>query len=170
MANQVSVNLYTITHPLYGETVENRPLTPDSRGGANDVRHVTFQFQGPFSYQPGQSIGVLPPGNDPTSGKPHKLRLYSVSSTRLGDGGDGKTASICVVRHFWRLDAKSGERIPGVASNYLCDLKKSDQVQITGPVGRHFLLPENHRLCDFIFVATGTGIAPYRGMLKEMFE
>ena len=43
-------------------------------------------------------------------------------------------------------------------------------VTLTGPVGRHFLLPDDFKNRDFIFVATGTGIAPYRGMLKEMFE
>ena len=110
------------------------------------------------------------PGNDPLTGKPHKLRLYSVASVGAGDFGDHQTVSLCVVRHFWN-NPKTGEKnIPGIASNYLCDLKVGNSVTLTGPVGRHFLLPDDFKNRDFIFMATGTGIAPYRGMLKEMFD
>lgn len=153
-----------------GETLENRRLTPEAHGLENEVRHVVIRYQEKLPYLPGQSVGVLPPGVDQTTGKPHKLRLYSVASTRFGDLGDRQTVSLCVVRHFWN-NPKTGEKnIPGVASNYLCDLKKGESVQLTGPVGRHFLLPEDVQKRDLIFVATGTGIAPFRGMLKEMFD
>ncbi|MBI4372226.1 MAG: hypothetical protein HY585_00690 [Candidatus Omnitrophica bacterium] len=83
---------------------------------------------------------------------------------------DHQTVSLCVVRHYWD-NPKTGEKqIPGLASHYLCDLKVGDEVTLTGPVGRHFLLPEDFKKRDLIFTATGTGIAPYRGMLQEMFE
>lgn len=170
VSEPIPVNLFTVQKPLIGETVENKRLTPESRGPENDVRHVTIRYQEKLPYRPGQSVGVLIPGIDPLTGKPHKLRLYSVASTRLGDFADGQTVSLCVVRHFWD-NPKTGEKhIPGLASNYLCDLKVGDPVTLTGPVGRHFLLPEDFRERDLILVATGTGIAPYRGMLKEIFE
>ena len=74
------------------------------------------------------------------------------------------------MRHFWD-DLRTGKRnIPGVASKYVCDFNVGDEVQITGPAGKHFVLPVDFLERDFIFLATGTGIAPYRGMLKEMFE
>jgi len=75
-----------------------------------------------------------------------------------------------VVRHFWNDLLHGHERVPGIASSYLCDLKQGDEVLMMGPTGRHFLLPDDFKERDFIFAATGTGIAPYRGMLKEMFD
>ncbi|OGW84940.1 MAG: hypothetical protein A3C35_05505 [Omnitrophica bacterium RIFCSPHIGHO2_02_FULL_46_11] len=170
MSANIPVNLYTVQKPLVGVTVENKSLTTLSHGPKNDVRHVVIRHKEKLPYLPGQSVGVIMPGIDPLTGKPHKLRLYSVASVRNGDFGDGQTVSLCVVRHFWD-NPKTGEKgIPGLSSNYLCDLKKGDLVTLTGPVGRHFLLPDDFKNRDFIFVATGTGIAPYRGMLKEMFE
>ena len=165
MSEQIQVNLYTIQKPLVGETVENKRLTPSTRTLRDDVRHVVIRYREKLPYRPGQSVGILIPGIDPLTGKPHKLRLYSVASVSAGDYGDRQTVSLCVVRHFWD-NPKTGEKnVPGLASNYLCDLKKGDRVTMTGPVGKHFLLPEDVQSRDLIFVATGTGIAPYRGML-----
>ena len=166
----IPVNLFTVQKPLIGKTIENKRLTPITRDPRNDVRHIIIRHEANLPYRPGQSVGILMPGNDPLTGKPHKLRLYSVASVGVGDLGDYKTVSLCVVRHFWN-NPKTGEKnIPGLTSNYLCDLKAGDSVTLTGPVGRHFLLPEDFKTRDFIFMATGTGIAPYRGMLKEMFD
>ncbi len=170
MSEQVQVNLYSLQKPLRAKTVENKQLTSSTNGLRSDVRHVTFRYEGPLPYLPGQSVGTLIPGIDPATGKPHKLRLYSVASASEGDFGDHQTVSLCVVRHFWN-NSQTGERnVPGIASNYLCDLKVGDEVHLTGPVGKHFLLPADWQNRDLIFVATGTGIAPYRGMLKEMFR
>lgn len=170
MTQNIPVNLFTVQKPFVGETVENRRLTPATRDLRNDVRHITIRYREKFPYIPGQSVGVLVPGTDPLTGKPHKLRLFSVASVGAGDFGDHQTVSLCVVRHFWD-NPKTGEKnVPGLASNYLCDLKVGDPVTMTGPVGLHFLLPDDYQKRDFIFAATGTGIAPYRGMLKIMFD
>jgi len=48
---------------------------------------------GEVPYREGQSIGVIPEGVD-KNGKPHKLRLYSIASSAIGDFGDSKTVSI----------------------------------------------------------------------------
>ena len=170
MSESIPVNLYTIAKPLRGQTVENRRLTSEARGLKNDVRHIVIRYEEPLPYLPGQSVGVVVPGADPATGKPHKLRLYSVASVRAGDFGDGRSVSLCVVRHFWNNEKTGEKEIPGLASNYLCDLKVKDPVTLTGPVGRHFLIPPDFMTRDLIFVATGTGIAPYRGMLKELFD
>lgn len=45
---------------------------------------------GEVPYREGQSIGVIPDGID-KNGKPHKLRLYSIASSALGDFGNSKT-------------------------------------------------------------------------------
>ena len=133
------------------------------------VYHTVIRYEDSFRFLPGQSVGVLP-GTDPKTGKPYQLRLFSVASVRKGDLGDGRSVSLCVVRHFWD-NPKTGEKhIRGIASNYICDLKKGDKIKLTGPVGRFFLIPDDFKKRDLVFIATGTGIAPYRGMLKEIFE
>lgn len=49
-------------------------------------------WSGEVPYREGQSIGVIADGVD-ANGKPHKLRLYSIASSALGDFGDSKTVS-----------------------------------------------------------------------------
>lgn len=166
---EIPSNLFKSTNPLSGIVLENRRLTPPNRPPPNDVRHVVLSAPG-LSYLPGQSIGVVPEGFSLQTGKPHTLRLYSVSSESRGDRGDGKTVSTVVVRHFWDNQKTAETDIPGVCSKYLCDCESGDKVKITGPVGKRFLLPTDFHQRDLIFIATGTGIAPYRGMLKELFD
>ena len=50
-------------------------------------------WAGEVPYREGQSIGIIPDGID-KNGKPHKLRLYSIASSALGDLGDSKTVSL----------------------------------------------------------------------------
>ncbi|KAG5178396.1 hypothetical protein JKP88DRAFT_225364, partial [Tribonema minus] len=58
----------------------------------------------------------------------------------------------------------------GVCSNFLCDAKPGDEVKLTGPAGKNMLLPESENFdADLIMVATGTGIAPYRSMIRRLF-
>ena len=94
---RIPLNLFKPSNPLVGTVLENRRLTPPSRPPPNDVRHLVLSEPG-LTYLPGQSIGVIPEGCDPRTGKPHKLRLYSVSSESKGDYGDGKTVSTVVLR------------------------------------------------------------------------
>ncbi|MDP3921047.1 MAG: ferredoxin--NADP(+) reductase [Candidatus Omnitrophota bacterium] len=168
MPQEIALNLFTLQAPLSAETLSNIRLTAESRGAEFDVRHMTFRYSEKFPYAPGQSVGVLAEGTDPATGKPHKLRLYSVASDSPGDDGDQQTLSLCVVRHF-RRDTPGQVQTPGVASNYLCDLEPGHKVNLTGPVGRNFVLPPDAVGRDLVLVATGTGIAPYRGMLKQLF-
>jgi ferredoxin--NADP+ reductase len=57
-----------------------------------------------------------------------------------------------------------------VCSNYLCNLRPGEQVMVTGPSGKRFLLPVGADDHDYLFLATGTGIAPFRGMLLELLD
>jgi ferredoxin-NADP reductase len=50
----------------------------------------------------------------------------------------------------------------GFTSNYLCDMKEGDEIACSGPFGDFILRPP---MRDTIFIATGTGIAPFRSML-----
>lgn len=51
---------------------------------------------GEVPYREGQSIGVIPDGVD-KNGKPHKLRLYSIASSAIGDFGDSKTVCLGII-------------------------------------------------------------------------
>ena len=41
---------------------------------------------------------------------------------------------------------------------------------MTGPAGKRFLLPADPSHHDYLFIATGTGIAPYYGMVRELLQ
>ncbi|MBV8432033.1 MAG: hypothetical protein JO244_12770 [Solirubrobacterales bacterium] len=162
---EIPLNLYRVASPGVARVLSNRRLTPP---GCEDVRHLVLDLAGlGFRYLEGQSLGVLPPGVD-ERGRPHKLRLYSIASTRSGDDGSGHTASLCVKRVVY-TDPVTGAERRGVASNYLCDLRPGDEVRITGPAGKTFLLPDDPD-APLILVATGTGIAPFRGFLRRIYR
>jgi benzoyl-CoA 2,3-epoxidase subunit A len=147
------VNLYTADNPAIAKVMGNYRITaPDAD---NDVRHVVLDFGGAaFPVLEGQSIGVIPPGTD-DKGRPHRMRLYSVSSARDGERPNHNNVALTVKR-----DEK------GVASNYICDLQKGDEVRITGPYGSTFLMP-NDPEANIIMICTGTGSAPFRAFTER---
>ena len=163
----VPINLYKPKTPFIGTVTENYSLL--QKGAIGRVQHITFDLSGGdphLEYVEGQSIGIIPEGED-AKGKPHKLRLYSIASTRHGDDMAGKTVSLCVRQLEYQNEA--GEEIKGVCSTYLCDINPGDKVKITGPVGKEMLLPDDEE-ANVIMFATGTGIAPMRTYLRRMFE
>ena len=163
----VPVNLYKPRAPFMGTVTENYSLLKE--GAIGRVQHITFDLSGGdphLEYVEGQSIGIIPEGED-AKGKPHKLRLYSIASTRHGDNLGDHTVSLCVRQLEYKNDA--GEEIKGVCSTYLCDIEPGTKVKITGPVGKEMLLPDDED-ANVIMLATGTGIAPMRTYLRRMFE
>ncbi|NGP76965.1 hypothetical protein G3570_09995 [Balneolaceae bacterium YR4-1] len=165
---EVELNIYSPKDPVEVPIVENRICSKEA--SPNFVRHVTFDVSGTElegRVKVGQSVGILPPGEN-ENGRPYKLRLYSVSSPSNGERGNSNLISTTVKRTIEELE--NNELYLGVCSNYLADLKPGDTVQMTGPSGRRFLLPENATDFNYIFFATGTGIAPYRGMIMELME
>lgn len=159
-------NTYKPNSPYKAKVLGNTLLTdPDS---PNDVRHIIFDIaDSDLKYLEGQSIGILPPGTD-ANGKPHKLRLYSIASPAVGEDGQGKTVALCVKRAN-TTDPETGVVYKGVCSNFLNDLKPGDTADITGPVGKSFLMP-NIADANLIMIATGTGIAPFRGFLHNRYH
>ncbi|HYA66358.1 MAG TPA: FAD-binding oxidoreductase, partial [Burkholderiaceae bacterium] len=95
-------------------------------------------------------------------GRPHHPRQYSVSSPRNGERPGYNNLSLTVKRV---LEDHQGNPVRGVASNYLCDLRVGDTVQVTGPFGASFLMP-NHPRSNIIMICTGTGSAPMRAMTE----
>lgn len=162
----VPVNIYRPNAPFIGKCISNEALVQE--GGIGIVQHLKFDLSGSdLRYIEGQSIGIIPPGTD-KNGKPEKLRLYSIASTRHGDDVDDKTVSLCV-RQLEYKHPESGETVYGVCSTHLCFLKPGDEVKITGPVGKEMLLPPDTD-AKVIMMATGTGIAPMRAYLWRMFK
>lgn len=163
----VKMHLHTPAEPATGVVVSNERCT--DRKAAHFVRHVAIDVSGTSlagNFVAGQSFGVLPPGVD-SNGKPHKLRLYSIASPTRGEDGKGNILATTVKRtvdEHW----ETGKLFLGVASNYLCDLQPGDKVSLTGPSGKRFVLPKDPAAHDYLFFATGTGIAPFRGMLMEL--
>ena len=116
---------------------------------APGVRHLAFvREEGEeFDYIPGQFISIHFTSSD---GKPLR-RSYSIATI------PGKSDYIEMSLSF----LKGGE-----ASTYLFALEPGDQVEASGPYGRLVLRDEQPG--RYIFVATGTGVTPYRSMLPEL--
>ncbi len=162
----VPVNIYRPNAPFMGKCISNHELV--GSGGIGTVRHLKFDISaGDLRYLEGQSIGIIPPGVD-KNGKPEKLRLYSIASTRHGDDVDDKSVSLCV-RQLEYKHPETGETVYGVCSTFLCNINPGDELKITGPVGKEMLLPEDTN-ANVIMLATGTGIAPFRAYLWRMFK
>jgi hypothetical protein len=88
------------------------------------------------------------------------MRLYSIACARDGEKPNTRTMALAVKRVVER-DAQGGE-VRGVASNWLCDLGPGDRVDLIGPFGSTFLMPDDSE-ADILMICTGTGVAPFRG-------
>ncbi len=160
-ASKPSINLYSREAPALATVAGNFRITQaDSQ---SDIRHIVLDFgQQSFPVLEGQSIGIVPPGKD-ARGRPHHVRLYSIASPRDGERPNHNNLSLTVKRETTVVD---GIAYPGVASNYLCDLAKGEQVQVTGPFGNTFLMP-NDPGANIVMICTGTGSAPFRAMTER---
>jgi ferredoxin-NADP reductase len=109
------------------------------------TKHLEFEVEGitRFGFVPGQWLSLKtdkPDGEEIT-------RAYSIASPP----GDDNRFALCLNRVQ-----------DGFMSNFLCDMKEGEEIRCQGPFGDFILRPP---LRDTIFIATGTGIAPFRSML-----
>jgi len=166
---EVDLNTYKPKNPVQASIRKSKIATCSA--SPNFVRHVEFDLSGTeFENRviPGQALGVLAEGVN-EKGRPHKVRLYSTCSPTGGEEGNGKIYATTVKRvidEHW----DTHELYLGVCSNYLCDLQEGNKLNMTGPSGKRFLLPENPGEYNYIFLATGTGIAPFRGMIIDLMR
>ena len=114
------------------------------------TKHLEFAVEevGDFNFVPGQFVSVKQRKPD---GKEH-TRAYSMASAPRGDN----TFDLCLNRIE-----------DGYLSNWLCDLEVGATIEFHGPHGLFTLREPQH---DAVFIATGTGIAPIRGMIQWLFE
>jgi benzoyl-CoA 2,3-epoxidase subunit A len=162
------VNIYgpKATHKTITATVTgNVRVTEMSKDGISsdyDTHHIVLDFGNmPFPVLEGQSIGVIAAGTD-SNGKAHYARQYSIASPRNGERPGYNNVSLTVKRV---LEDHDGKPVRGVASNYLCDSKVGDSVQVIGPFGSSFLMA-NHPKSNLVMICTGTGSAPMRAMTE----
>ena len=151
-AGKPTVNMYNLGKPAQMKVQGNYRLTDDPE---HDVRHIILDPGAlPFPVLEGQSVGIIPPGED-AEGKAHLPRLYSVSSPRDGERPGYHNISLTVKRED-----------KGLASNYLCDLEQGDTVNVTGPFGATFLMPGDSD-AHLLLICTGTGSAPMRAFTMQ---
>lgn len=115
-----------------------------------NVRSFRLKLQEPAAvdFQAGQFFIV----NVPKDGQVVK-RAYSVASPPYDKG--------CLELCIQHVEA-------GIASNFFWKLKGGETLSLTGPHGR-FLLKEPMEY-DPVFVATGTGVAPLRSMIRHLIH
>ncbi len=164
---------WSAAHPytnLYGPKAAEKTLTATVTGNVRvtevgtdyDTHHIVLDFgQVPFPCLEGQSIAIIPPGVD-DKGRTHHARQYSIASPRNGERPGYNNVSLTIKRV---LEDHQGKPVRGVASNYMCDLKVGDTVQVIGPFGTSFLMP-NHPRSHIVMICTGTGSAPMRAMTE----
>jgi benzoyl-CoA 2,3-epoxidase subunit A len=155
---------------LYGPKAAEKTITASVVGNVRvtevgkeyDTHHIVLDFGAmPFPVLEGQSIAVIPPGTD-SSGRAHHPRQYSIASPRNGERPGYNNLSLTIKRV---LEDHQGRPVRGVASNYMCDLQVGDKVQVIGPFGVSFLMP-NHPRSNIVMICTGTGSAPMRAMTE----
>ncbi len=155
---------------LYGPKADEKTITATVTGNLRvtevgkdyDTHHIVLDFGSmPFPVLEGQSIGIIPPGVD-AKGKPHHARQYSIASPRNGERPGHNNLSLTIKRV---LEDHDGQPVRGVGSNYMCDLQVGDKVQVIGPFGASFLMP-NHPKSNIVMICTGTGSAPMRAMTE----
>ncbi len=109
------------------------------------TKHLELKVNGVthFGFVPGQWLSVkatTPEGKEIT-------RAYSIASPPSENGH----VAFCLNRVH-----------DGFMSNHLCSLEAGAEVTFQGPFGNFILHPPAR---DTVFIATGTGIAPFRSML-----
>jgi len=120
----------------------------DIRQLASNVKHFRLAFEQPFHFTAGQFV---------IANVPHQSQLvkraYSIASPPHETGH----VELCIqiMEH-------------GIASTYFDHLQLGDEVSLTGPHGT-FLMQQPVDY-DPVFLATGTGIAPLRSMIRQLFH
>lgn len=177
------INIFKKSNPLKAKVISNVRLTPEpgtgkrpKKEGESLIHRITLAIDhSQYPYLIGQSGGIIPPGEDPEkkakglADAAYTVRLYSIASPSYSFGMKEDTIEFIIKRDNV-YDADGNVQFKGVCSNYVCDLKEGDEVVMTGPSGKKFLLPNTDFSGDIMFLATGTGIAPFIGMSEELLE
>lgn len=118
--------------------VESREIGPE-------VRHFVFEAADTpeLHYRPGQFVSVVAERNGKSI-----TRAYSIASAPSGN----------------RFELCLNRVKEGLLSPWMFELGRGDEIRLNGPLG-YFVPKEPFR--PSVFVATGTGIAPFRAFLQD---
>jgi phenol/toluene 2-monooxygenase (NADH) P5/A5 len=127
----------------YRVTVERIiPMTPTVKSYT-----LALQDDARIRFKPGQYVQLYVPNGEETVAKP-----YSIASPPDQE----REIELCIKR------VESG-----YVSNYCDRLVGGESFEIRGPIGKFFLLEPVDS--DLVFLAAGTGVAPFRSMLRGLF-
>jgi ferredoxin-NADP reductase len=117
---------------------------------SEQTKHLEFEMLGipRFGFVAGQWLSFK---TNKADGE-EIVRAYSIASPPDGDN----SFALCLNRVQ-----------DGFMSNFLCDMKEGDEIGCQGPFGDFILRPP---MRDTVFIATGTGIAPFRSMLRWLLN
>ena len=121
--------------------LETKSLNPS-------VKYLKFSLPKNFEFKAGQyvSLSIFADGK--------KLRVpYSLATVP-----NNEFAEFCV---------KLVEN--GKSSNFVKNLRKNDQIELFGPAGK-FIIDENSKNKDLIFISAGTGISTFMSMIPELLS
>jgi ferredoxin-NADP reductase len=121
---------------LTGKVIQTKDISPNNK-------HITIQVDPSFTFLPGQYVFFVLEREGRAL-----LRAYSIASSPHHKG----LLEFCVTRVE-----------NGFASTYLHNLNVGDDVKLKGPFGK-FVLHETPQ--DILFIATGSGVAPFRSMIN----
>jgi CDP-4-dehydro-6-deoxyglucose reductase len=137
------------TIPAQGSRTRYRARLVQIEPMTDTTKHFVWDVTGPqpFHFTAGQFISLHLERNGSDDVRAYSLASALVATNRF---------DLCL------------NRVPGgYFSNHLCDLGPGAAIEFEGPFG--FFVPREP-LRDSVFIATGTGIAPIRGMLQEIFR
>lgn len=118
------------------------PMTPTVKSYT-----LALQDDARIRFKPGQYVQLYVPSGEETVAKP-----YSIASPPDQE----REIELCIKR-------VEG----GYVSNYCDRLIGGESFEIRGPIGKFFLREPVDS--DLVFLATGTGVAPFRSMLRGLF-
>lgn len=91
-------------------------------------------------------------------------------SLKVSERGDRRSYSICSspdTPHAFELLVDVTPN--GLGTNYLANLQFGQEVEVLMPLGM-FTIPENSNETSIALVATGSGVAPFMGMIKDQLQ
>jgi len=113
---------------------------------SSQVKHFVFTPTTPFEYTPGHFITFHIESDEKIL-----RRSYSIANAPRANG---------------QIELAAGFVENGPGTQLLFNLQPGDTLKTTGPFGRLLLKEDNPK--RYIFLATSTGITPYRAMLPEL--
>ena len=134
---------------MHAKLIERSEIAPGLGHFVFEVQNAEAQNAGSFAFVPGQFVSLTAEIGTKEIGAKKITRAYSLASAPSVGGN--------------RFELCLNEAPGGLFSSYLFRMKPGDTVEMRPPLGT-FTLRQPPRAS--LFIATGTGIAPFRSILQ----